>query len=54
MSIKYTVMQNAMTDSERVFSFLDADDMIPETATAYQGPKTVGHIRFDNVTFGYD
>lgn len=54
LSMKYTVMQNAMTASERVFRLLDADDMIPEPATAYQGPKTVGHIRFDNVTFGYD
>lgn len=54
LSMKYTVMQNAMTASERVFRLLDADDMIPEPATAYQGPKTKGHIRFDNVTFGYD
>ncbi len=54
LSMKYTVMQNAMTASDRVFRLLDNDDKMPESPTPFQGPKTAGHIRFNNVVFGYD
>jgi len=54
LSLKYTVMQNAMTAARRIFDLLDESERLPETDTP-QSPKEVsGEIRFENVTFGYD
>lgn len=54
LSMKYTVMQNAMTASERVFRILDTDDSIPQVESPHKSSETKGHIRFRDVTFGYD
>ena len=54
LSMKYTVMQNAMTASERVFRILDTDDSIPEVEVPHSPGQTQGHIRFRDVSFGYD
>lgn len=50
---KYTLLQSAMAGAERVFSFLDADDRIPDRPrTALPVPVT-GAIEFDDVRFAY-
>ncbi|MGD8395577.1 MAG: ABC transporter ATP-binding protein [Candidatus Eiseniibacteriota bacterium] len=53
LSLKYTVMQNAMTASDRIFRLLDVDERIAEPAHPVTAPPTRGAIRFDRVTFGY-
>ncbi|PCJ54268.1 MAG: antibiotic ABC transporter ATP-binding protein [Planctomycetota bacterium] len=54
LSLKYTVMQNAMTAARRIFDLLDEAERLPETDTPKSPPEVLGEIRFDNVTFGYD
>lgn len=54
LSLKYTVMQNAMTASSRIFGLLDEDERIPEPETPVRAPRTAGAIQFQNVLFGYD
>jgi ATP-binding cassette, subfamily B, multidrug efflux pump len=53
LSLKYTVLQNAMTASRRIFSLLDEDDHLPVPAQPHK-PQTVrGEISFEGVGFGY-
>ena len=54
LSLKYTVMQNAMTASERIFGLMDADDVTPEPQQPVVPSSTAGAIEFRGVTFGYD
>lgn len=54
LSLKYTVMQNAMTASDRIFNLMDVDEFIEECDAPVAPPLTQGVIRFKNVTFGYD
>ncbi len=54
LSLKYTVMQSAMTASDRIFRLLDRDDFLPEPEEPYTPACTPGAIRFKNVCFGYD
>ena len=53
LSLKYTVMQNAMTASDRIFGLLDQDERIPEAEAPRRPQSAPGAIRFENVTFGY-
>jgi ATP-binding cassette subfamily B multidrug efflux pump len=55
LSTKYTVMQQAMAASERIFSLLDTlePDGKPQTSTTVVPPGTAPLIEFDHVTFGY-
>jgi ATP-binding cassette subfamily B protein len=53
LSLKYTVMQNAMTASDRIFRLMDTTERIPECATPRLPATAAGSIRFDRVTFGY-
>jgi ATP-binding cassette subfamily B multidrug efflux pump len=53
LSLKYTVMQNAMTASDRIFNLMDQDDFTPEVEVSKTPAVPTGSIRFDNVTFGY-
>ena len=56
LSAKYTVMQQAMASSERVFELLDTDEREGEvSAEAAQRPAEAGAplVRFDDVTFEY-
>ena len=53
LSLKYTVMQSAMTAASRVFRLLDTDEITPEAESPRPLGKTQGAIRFDNVTFAY-
>ncbi len=54
LSLKYTVLQNAMTASHRIFDLLDADDHLPLPDQPHAPTQVRGEIVFDNVTFGYD
>ena len=48
-----SVMQMTMAAAERVFEFLDEDE-IPADSGSYHAAETVqGHVRFENVRFGY-
>ncbi len=53
ISEKYNIMQSAMASTERIFSVLDNQEMIPEPLA----PKSIdgmrGNIDFRNVTFSY-
>ena len=53
LSLKYTVMQNAMTASDRIFRLLDTDEHVPEPEAPRLPERDEGAIRFENVTFGY-
>lgn len=54
LSLKYTVMQNAMTAARRIFDLLDEPERLPECEAPVNPGEVVGEIRFENVTFGYD
>ena len=58
ISEKYNIMQLAMASTERIFEFMDSNEIIPEP----ESPKTPdniganirGHLVFDRVSFGYE
>ena len=50
---KYTLLQSAMAGGERVFSFMDADELIPDEGRSSLGGPARGHIEFDHVRFAY-
>lgn len=54
LSLKYTVLQNAMTASRRIFDLLDEKERLPAASEPQKPETVVGEIRFENVTFGYD
>ena len=54
LSLKYTVLQNAMTASNRIFDLLDADDHLPLPDQPHAPTRVEGEIVFENVSFGYD
>ena len=55
LSLKYTVLQSAMTASARIFRLLDEDGVTREAADPAPLPAggAGGEIRFEGVTFGY-
>jgi ATP-binding cassette subfamily B protein len=50
---KYTLLQSAMAGGERVFSFMDADERIPDAGLRSLPGPARGHIEFDHVRFAY-
>jgi ATP-binding cassette subfamily B protein len=52
ISEKYTILQQAMAGSERVFQLLDTNEMITDTALPHEQAIT-GVIEFKNVVFSY-
>jgi len=44
----------AMTGAERVFNLLDAKPDVTDEPNAKPLPRIVGHVKFENVTFGYN
>ena len=50
----YTTMQSAMAASERIFEVLDTRSRVVESPTALDLPPIVGHVRYENVSFGYE
>ncbi|RDE15658.1 MAG: ABC transporter ATP-binding protein [Candidatus Thorarchaeota archaeon] len=49
----YTDVQSAFAGGERVFSILDTESAIQDSPDALPMPEIKGHVRFNNVTFGY-
>lgn len=54
LSLKYTVLQNAMTASRRIFSLLDEDDHLPVPAQPHRPKEVRGEISFEKVGFAYN
>ena len=55
LSEKYTIFQNAMASSERIFQLLDTQPSIASTARKSRNPKALkGEIEFRNVWFAYN
>lgn len=54
LSLKFTVMQNALVAAERIFGLLDEDEVTPERPDPIRPEQDLGRIEFKNVTFGYD
>jgi len=50
---KYNIMQSAMASTERIVEFLDHKEEIPEAEHPVIPEPVLGHLRFDQVTFGY-
>ncbi len=50
----YTNLQQAMAGGERIFGLLDTDPEIVDKPDAPALPAVSGHVRFADVTFGYD
>ncbi|MBI2887940.1 MAG: ABC transporter ATP-binding protein [Chloroflexi bacterium] len=48
------VFARAISSGERVFEILDAESAVKERPGARELPLARGHVRFDDVSFGYD
>jgi ATP-binding cassette, subfamily B, multidrug efflux pump len=53
LSLKYTVMQSAMTAAERIFRLMDVDEKIRERPDAAAPAVPRGAVEFDRVEFAY-
>lgn len=47
------VIQSTIAAAERVFELLDEEEMVPDPATPAELPAVKGHVRFEDVHFGY-
>ena len=54
ISAWYTNLQQAMAGGERIFALLDTDPEIVDKPEALALTEVNGHVRFEDVTFGYD
>jgi len=54
MSQIYTTMQSAMAASERIFEIMDTHSKVIEPHNAVELPPIVGHVSYENVSFGYE
>ncbi len=54
ISAWYTNLQQAMAGGERIFALLDTDPEIVDKPDALALAVVDGHVRFQDVTFGYD
>ncbi|MEZ4462757.1 MAG: ABC transporter ATP-binding protein/permease [bacterium] len=50
----YTILKNAFTDMERMFALLGQVPEIQDKDEAVHLKQRTGHVRFENVVFGYD
>lgn len=53
LSQQYSSMQSAMAAGERIFEVLDVEPEVQDKPDAAVLPPVEGHVRYDNVTFGY-
>ena len=49
----YTSVQSAFAGAERVFSVIDSESAVQDYPDATLMPEIKGHVRFNNITFGY-
>jgi len=54
ISEKYNIMQLAMASTERIFQFMDSNEIIPEPESPKAPFNIGGHLVFDRVSFGYE
>lgn len=54
LSEKYTIFQNAMASSERIFQLLDTDPLIVSNVESKNIKELKGNIEFRNVWFAYN
>ena len=54
LSTLYTQLQSALAASDRVFELLDTPPSIANKPNAQELPPVNGHVRFDDVVFGYE
>ena len=48
------VAQEAIASGERIFEILDTESEVDESSDAKPMPDIKGHVRFENVSFGYE
>lgn len=53
MAEKFTVLQQSMVSSERIFQMLDEQDELPEPSSPRHLESVQGEIRFEHVSFAY-
>ncbi len=53
LSEKYNILQTAMASSERIFTLLDTEEIIPDPENPIELKKVSGEIIFKNVWFSY-
>ncbi|HEV2527441.1 MAG TPA: ABC transporter ATP-binding protein [Thermomicrobiales bacterium] len=51
---QYTLLQAGMAAGERIFDLLDAEPEVEDKPDAKDLPAIQGHVRFEDVDFGYD
>ena len=54
LSEKFNTLQSALASSERLFSIMDTENVVKESANPVTPESVKGHIRFDNVWFKYN
>ena len=54
LSSLYTQLQSALAASDRVFDLLDTPPSVVDKPNAKTLPPVTGHVRFEDVVFGYD
>ncbi|GIQ70527.1 ABC transporter ATP-binding protein [Xylanibacillus composti] len=54
MAEKFTVLQQSMVSSERIFQMLDERDELPEPTAPRHLDNVKGEIRFEHVSFAYN
>ena len=54
ISEKYNIMQMAMASMERIFEFMDKEEVLPRSPFPRNPSRVRGHLVFDGVSFGYD
>jgi len=54
LSLKYTVLQNAMTASRRILDLLDEDDILPAAKQPHRHEQIRGEIEFQDVDYAYN
>lgn len=53
LSQVYNTWQSATVSIERIFELLETEPAVQDAPAAYELPPIVGHVRFEDVTFGY-
>jgi ABC-type multidrug transport system fused ATPase/permease subunit len=53
ISEKYNIMQSAMASTERIFEFMDHEEVIVEPARPRSPKRVEGHLEFKGVSFAY-
>jgi len=54
LGMMYSQLLISMSSAERIFEFMDERPAVPEKEHAIAMPQVQGHVRLENVTFGYE